>query len=636
MCKDSCCHKTEADPNLERDNMSPIEHRKCRDVFWLLVFAVAIAGSIVVSSTAVKKGNLDVLRYGISSNGTLCGSGSEIDNSKLVYCVNASNVISTSISYSKVSFGVCTSSCPTTGSEIKNVYKAKKAEFVQATGISESEWEFDDYLLVRTLCVAPTLSVLNRCLLDVSVKNSTALDILYTATINPGNSQLASASQMLLNSYNDIVTTWYVIIACGLGVGLVVSFFWLQLLRCVAGLLVWLTVVSYFVAFIIIDILLASKSGYMQSVDNVVASSMQQKYEDYYKVLFWIFLGWTIISLFVLVFMINRIRLAIALVRESADVLITMPQILFTPLLAMIVFGVIFSYGIFISALLASCGTIADGSLQYDMHLRLLILYHVFFCLWMFFMMHAFHSVTLAGAVAQYYWTRDKDTIHLPVTNSIWRTFVYHLGSVAFGSLILAIVRMIRWAMLYFSHRVKKLTKNNKLVKLVLCCINCCLYCFEKFIHFLTKNAYIMIAVDGHSFCVAAGQAWRLLLSNAARMTAVNVVTIYLFFISKLCVAVVAAICTSIWVSSKFMNYSDGTPDKVSSSFAPSVCAFILAYLVSALFFEVVEFAIDTLLFCFCLDDIRNRQSGEYFASTRLLRFMARAPKIDHLPKSAD
>ena len=55
---------------------------------------------------------------------------------------------------------------------------------------------------------------------------------------------------------------------------------------------------------------------------------------------------------------------------------------------------------------------------------------------------------------------------------------------------------------------------------------------------------------------------------------------------------------------------------------------FFAAYCVSFVFFELVDFTIDTLLLCFCLDDQKHSSDGGYFASVRLLKFMALAPKM--------
>ena len=151
------------------------------------------------------------------------------------------------------------------------------------------------------------------------------------------------------------------------------------------------------------------------------------------------------------------------------------------------------------------------------------MIYHIFFCLWLMFFFSALHSIVMAGSVAAYYWTRDKSTLSSPISSAIARTLRYHIGSALFGSLVLSIVKIARWILTYLSTKIKKHTGGDSAaVKFLLCCFNCCLWCLEKFIKFLTKNAYIMIAVDGTSFCKSAQTSWNLIMSNVLRMTSVS------------------------------------------------------------------------------------------------------------------
>lgn len=62
----------------------------------------------------------------------------------------------------------------------------------------------------------------------------------------------------------------------------------------------------------------------------------------------------------------------------------------------------------------------------------------------------------------------------------------YHLGSIAFGSLLIAIVQFIRAILEYINHKTKELQQNNMLVKFLMCCVRCCLWCFEKCVKFIT------------------------------------------------------------------------------------------------------------------------------------------------------
>jgi hypothetical protein len=135
-----------------------------------------------------------------------------------------------------------------------------------------------------------------------------------------------------------------------------------------------------------------------------------------------------------------------------------------------------------------------------------ILIYHVFGFLWTVqFIIYASYMV-MAGAVATWYWTMDKrvpppppspsltlqNLPRFPVLGSLRRVLRYHLGSVAFGSLIIAIVQMIRIAFNYIMMKLKK-ADDHPAVKIMICVINCCLACLERFLNFLNKNAFIMV-----------------------------------------------------------------------------------------------------------------------------------------------
>lgn len=52
----------------------------------------------------------------------------------------------------------------------------------------------------------------------------------------------------------------------------------------------------------------------------------------------------------------------------------------------------------------------------------------------------------VAGAIASYYWTQGDSSRMptMPVLAALKNTIVYHLGSVAFGSFIIAVIQFIR------------------------------------------------------------------------------------------------------------------------------------------------------------------------------------------------
>lgn len=66
----------------------------------------------------------------------------------------------------------------------------------------------------------------------------------------------------------------------------------------------------------------------------------------------------------------------------------------------------------------------------------------------------------------------------------------------------------------------------------------CCLSCFENFLQYLGKNAYIIISMDGSSFCVAGRRAFEILSTNSLRVIAINSVGDFVLLLGKVFVVI--------------------------------------------------------------------------------------------------
>jgi len=130
--------------------------------------------------------------------------------------------------------------------------------------------------------------------------------------------------------------------------------------------------------------------------------------------------------------------------------------------------------------------------------------YHLFGVIWATQFFIACEQIVLAGTVASYYFTKEHTLMTWPYFQSVWRLIRYHLGSAAAGSLIIALVVLVRLVLAYIQRKFSG--ELGPIGEFFLKCLQCCLWCFEKCLKFLNKNAYIEIAIYGYSFCTAARQ----------------------------------------------------------------------------------------------------------------------------------
>jgi hypothetical protein len=76
-----------------------------------------------------------------------------------------------------------------------------------------------------------------------------------------------------------------------------------------------------------------------------------------------------------------------------------------------------------------------------------------------------------------------------------WGTW-YHCGSIALGSFLIALITMIRIVFEYLAHKYEAMAgKDGTLYKIVTCFMRCVLWCLDQYVKFITKNAFIQIAL---------------------------------------------------------------------------------------------------------------------------------------------
>lgn len=251
------------------------------------------------------------------------------------------------------------------------------------------------------------------------------------------------------------------------------------------------------------------------------------------------------------------------------------------------------------------------------------IVYNVFGFLWLTFFISGFSYMVLASTFARWYWTfKKRDVPFFTLTGAFCQTAFYHLGTVAFGSLILAICRMIRLVLEYIDQKLKKY--DNAVTRAILCCMRCFFWLLENFLKFLNRNAYIMCAIHGNNFCSSAKDAFNLIMRNFLRVITLDKVTDFLFFLSKLLITAGAGASTYYFL----VHYPPQNPLHYNA--VPTTVVVIASFLITSVFFSVYSTAVDTLFLCFLEDCERNDGSQEkpYFMSKQLMKILGKKNKF--------
>ncbi|OAF72195.1 hypothetical protein A3Q56_00010 [Intoshia linei] len=232
-------------------------------------------------------------------------------------------------------------------------------------------------------------------------------------------------------------------------------------------------------------------------------------------------------------------------------------------------------------------------------------------CLWIYNFIAGLSQMSIAGTYASHYWSPGKTNI-FPLLNSIRMSLRYHIGTIAFGSMIITVIQVIRIFLEYIDYNLKNYTGivGQFLIK----CLKCCTYCLEKFIKFVNRNAYIMCAITGKNFFSSAKDAFSLIINNAALFCIQQGIASFMLFLIQFSITVGMGIFTFFWFDNRLQLESTKNiipTYNVNIIWLPIIIIGISSLVISSIFFSVFRIGIDTLHFCIIIDLEKNNGSAQ-------------------------
>ena len=253
----------------------PIKNRGCTDIICLLLFFAFIGGWIAVGIYGFQNGNPTTLIYPSDSNGIICGRGDKVEERPKLLFFDLTKCLKVSVN---VAFGcptkqVCVKECP---DKLESFYiDLKKIE----SGLMTDEnlnTKMEPYcdpklfnketpakdLMEKQICpkwIVPSSSFLGRCVPFLKYGNGTEVfdgDQVLSAD-QTGNKDftledLTNAVKKLLDVLNlrgygekvisDVVESWWAILL-GVLLATFVSFVWVIMMRFVASVMVWSSII---------------------------------------------------------------------------------------------------------------------------------------------------------------------------------------------------------------------------------------------------------------------------------------------------------------------------------------------------------------------------------------------------------
>ncbi|CDW74451.1 UNKNOWN [Stylonychia lemnae] len=524
--------KNKTPPELQN---GVVTDRQCTDVFMCIIFTVFFCGMFATAAYGYAKGDPVKLITPFDSDGNQCGlKGSAMADYKVLYWPNLNNLV---LNPNGLDQTVCVKYCPDKGNLTQCVPNT------QFSSCPEADYESKRY--IGRYCL-PTNSTLKDSIID------------------------KFASGNLARYFGDLGAAWYLFLIMA-GISTTLCLIYLILLK-------WIAKPMIYISLVLIFLLLLGGGFY------VFYLGVKYEGKDHTRAVM-IGMGimlWIMCGLFLLAICCcwGAIRLAAAIMQAASDFVRNTPQIFFVPA---IFFFIISSWIVFwiISAIwVFSVGTIEkrDGSpfaeMKWETTTRYVWIYHLFGLLWISAFIIACAQFIIAAVAALWYFSQggssdDKGKANLRM--GIKWIFRYHVGSIAFGSLLIAIMQMIKLIFEYLRRKTRNLQAQSCIARCMCCIIGCFIQYLDSCVRFIAKNAYIQMALTSKNFCTSARLAFSLVVRNAGRFSMTNSIGGILIFLGRLLIAALSA-----WIAYIIIMNSD-LKDEVYSPVFPIIVVVIIA-----------------------------------------------------------
>ena len=651
-------HKAINKLDVGKDFAGPRSERKCTDVLWLLLIvahwiAVTWLGIIAfgwVESSQIGQGRPYILTNWIDHNGWICGKeghGGAVESKPYLYYPNPTgsewNVALSGPSLGKLppsGYGFCVHKCPENNLEL--VYDYTSCE----DGVCDSWAAYETFDFV-SYCIPDGSAYLN---IDTGMTDANGTAISERQDPELTDDALEESTGAVFKWFqellSDLIVTKVPCAITGLVLPFVCGFLYMRLLR-VPGVLftiVWGTILIVFLVMLALGALLYAQYESYARVDDDVVDAENDTYELASQILAYI--CWFCAALFfcAVCCMRRQIMLAMGVVKEAAKVVNSMMLIVMLPIvqgIGITIFLVVwFIYIVFIATAgdkelvdsdsygsFASQDKLPYKTFKVTENQESALWFMLFDLFWTMEFVEALGQIIVATAAATYYFTRDRSTIgNSTVVFAARHATWYHAGTAAFGSFIIAVIKIIKAILMYIQRKCENAIDatgdgpvqrmQKKIARVVFFCFQCCIWCLEKCMKFINKEAYIQTAIFGHPFCTAARKGFFLVLRNLRRVAALETIGGAIFFITKLMIAATCALVCYIWLGQAFT-------EETHSIVYPTLLVGLLAYNLGDIFVDVVDMVADTLLICFIADEeIYGKNSAECFAPEGLRKYI--------------
>jgi len=211
----------------------------------------------------------------------------------------------------------------------------------------------------------------------------------------------------------------------------------------------------------------------------------------------------------------------------------------------------------------------------------------VFFLYWFCYTAQNVAHCTTSGTVGSWWFTQQPTNA---VAGSLKRALTTSFGSIAFGSLIVAMIQTARFLLRSLERSMRR--NNNAVAATVICCARCIIRQIEEWVRYFNKYAFIVVSLYGKSFRAAGNDVWSLFHSRGWTAIINDDLIEAVVFVACLGIAAITAFIGGLVA----LSQSDG---QMASVYTPVMLAFFVGLLLSTTIVGVIDSATKTIFVCY-------------------------------------